>query len=194
MNWLKRNWKMILAGFAIILALAALYIFYPIHEDLTYLKDRVGDYEVKILRDTYGVPHVFGHTDADAVYGLAYAHSEDDFLTIQQMLLAARGDLATVYGLDSAALDYFVDFLRIWDVVDAEYENISPDTRKAVEAYADGLNVYAAGHPDEVLPGLFPVNGKDLVAVSVEKSPLFFTVQISRACRCRSVFMISNNC
>ena len=174
MNWLKRNWKMILAGFAIILALAALYIFYPIHEDLTYLKDRVGDYEVKILRDTYGVPHVFGHTDADAVYGLAYAHSEDDFLTIQQMLLAARGDLATVYGLDSAALDYFVDFLRIWDVVDAEYENISPDTRKAVEAYADGLNVYAAGHPDEVLPGLFPVNGKDLVAVSVEKSPLFF--------------------
>jgi len=174
MNWLKRNWKKILAGFVISLALAAAYIFYPIHEDLSYLKDRAGNYAVRILRDTYGVPHVFGHTDADAAYGLAYAHSEDDFLTIQQMLLAARGDLATVYGLDSAPLDYFVDFLRIWDVVNAEYENLSPGTRAVVEAYADGLNVYAAIHPDEVLPGLFPVNGKDIVAVSVEKSPLFF--------------------
>jgi acyl-homoserine-lactone acylase len=174
MNWLKRNWKKILTGFVIILALAAAYIFYPVHEDLTYLKERAANYDVKILRDTYGVPHIFGHTDPDAAYGLAYAHGEDDFLTIQQVLLAARGDLATVYGPDSAPADYLVAFLRIWDVVDAEYEKLSPETRAICEAYADGLNVYAAHHPDEALPGLFPVNGKDIVAASVEKSPLFF--------------------
>lgn len=175
MNWLKRNWKKLLIGFVGLLALAAAYIFLPIPpEDLSYLKDRAANYEVTILRDTYGVPHIFGHTDADASYGLAYAHSEDDFLTIQEVLLAARGDLATVYGPDSAPLDYFVDFLRIWDVVNAEYENLSPETRALVEAYADGLNVYAAHHPEEVLPGLFPVTGKDIVAVSVEKSPLFY--------------------
>jgi penicillin amidase/acyl-homoserine-lactone acylase len=174
MNWLKRNWKKILTGFAILLALVALYIFYPVHEDLSYFADRANFYNVKILRDTYGVPHIFGHTDADAAYGLAYAHSEDDFLTIQQVLMAARGKLATVYGADSAPADYLVQFLRVWDVVDAEYEKLSPGTRKIVEAYADGLNVYAAHHPDEVLPGLFPVNGKDIVAASVEKSPLFF--------------------
>jgi penicillin amidase/acyl-homoserine-lactone acylase len=174
MNWLKRNWKKILTGFVIILALAAIYIFFPVHEDLTYLKERAANYDVKILRDTYGVPHIFGHTDADAAYGMAYAHSEDDFLTIQQVLLAARGDLATVYGLDSAPADYLVAFLRIWDLVDAEYESLSPDTRAAVEAYADGLNVYAAYHPDEALPGLFPVHGKDIIAASVEKVPLFY--------------------
>jgi len=175
MNWLKRNWKKILTGFIIVLALAAAYIFFPVPpEDLSFLNDRAANYDVKILRDTYGVPHIFGHTDADAAYGMAYAHSEDDFLTIQQVLLAARGDLATVYGPDSAPADYLVAFLRIWDLVDAKYETLSPDTRAAVEAYADGLNVYAAYHPDEVLPGLFPVNGKDLIVVSVEKVPLFY--------------------
>jgi len=174
MNWLKRNWKRILVGFVIILALAAAYIFYPVREDLSSLADRAANYDVKILRDTYGVPHIFGHSDADAAYGLAYAHSEDDFLTIQQVLLAARGDLATVYGPDSAPADYLVAFLRVWDVVDAEYNNLRPETRAVVEAYADGLNVYAAHHPEETLPGLFPVYGKDIVAASVEKSPLFF--------------------
>jgi len=175
MNWLKRNWKKILIGFVILLALAAAYIFFPVpQKDFTQLSLLAKNYNVKILRDTYGVPHIFGHTDADAAYGLAYAHSEDDFLTIQQVLLAARGDLATVYGLDSAPADYLVAFLRVWDVVDAEYGNLSPETRAICEAYADGLNVYAAHHPDEALPGLFPVHGEDIVAASVEKSPLFF--------------------
>ncbi|HKI54278.1 MAG TPA: penicillin acylase family protein, partial [Anaerolineales bacterium] len=174
MKWLKRNWKKILIGFVIVLALAATYIFWPVKEDLSSLADRAANYDVTILRDTYGVPHIFGHTDADAAYGFGYAHSEDDFLTIQQVLLAARGDLATVYGPDSAPADYLVEFLRVWDVVNAEYEKLSPDTRKIVEAYADGLNVYAAHHPEEALPGLFPVNGRDVVAASVEKSPLFF--------------------
>lgn len=78
MNWLKRNWKRILIGFVIILALIAAYIFFPVPpEDLSYLKARAANHDVKILRDTYGVPHVFGHTDADAAYGLAYAHSEE---------------------------------------------------------------------------------------------------------------------
>jgi len=175
MNWLRRNWKKILVGFITVLILAAVYIFFPVpSEDLSYLKDHAANYDVKILRDSYGVPHIFGHTDADAAYGMAYAQSEDDFLTIQQVLLAARGDLATVYGPDSAPADYLVAFLRIWDLVDAEYETLSPDTRAAVEAYADGLNVYAGYHPEEALPGLFPVHGKDIIAASVEKVPLFY--------------------
>ena len=88
MKWLKRNWKKILTGFVILLALAVAYIFYPVSpEDLTQLKLVAKNYNVKILRDTFGVPHIFGHTDADAAYGLAYSHSEDDFLTIQPVLL-----------------------------------------------------------------------------------------------------------
>ena len=88
MKWLKRNWKKILTGFVILSVLAVAYIFYPVSpEDLTQLKLVAMNYNVKILRDTFGVPHIFGHTDADAAYGLAYSHSEDDFLTIQPVLL-----------------------------------------------------------------------------------------------------------
>ena len=70
-------------------------------------------YDVRILRDTWGVPHVFGRTDADAAYGLAWAHAEDDFDTIQGALLAARGRLATRLGPDGAPNDYLVQLLQI---------------------------------------------------------------------------------
>jgi penicillin amidase/acyl-homoserine-lactone acylase len=53
-------------------------------------------YDVRILRDTYGVPHIYGKTDADVAFGLAYAHAEDDFKTIQQSLMTSRGRLALV--------------------------------------------------------------------------------------------------
>ncbi len=130
---------------------------------------------MRVLRDEWGVPHVFGKTDADAAFGLAYAHAEDDFATIQGALLAARGKLASVYGQSGAPNDYMVALLRVWDFVDARYEkDLAPETRALCEAYAAGINRYAALHPKGALPGLFPVRGKDVVAGFVHKLPLFF--------------------
>jgi len=75
-----------------------------------------------------------------------------------------------------------VGLLRLWDTVDSRYEvDLSPETRAVCEAYAAGLNYSAALHPDEVLPGLFPVSGKDVVAGSVHKSPLFFGLDKARS-------------
>lgn len=169
-------WKPVLAVLLVAVVGIAAYLFLPITPDMSYLAKANQGYNVSILRDTWGVPHIFGKTDADAAFGLAYAHSEDDFLTIQQTLVAARGLLASVYGKDSAANDYMVGLLRIWDQVNAHYETqLAPDTRAVLEAYAAGLNYYASKHPKEVLtPELFPVTGKDIAAASVEKSPLFF--------------------
>jgi acyl-homoserine-lactone acylase len=168
-------WKRILAIVLLVLLAATIYLFWPESTNLDELATAGVAYDVRILRDEWGVPHVFGQTDADVAYGLAYAHAEDDFLTIQQSLLAARGQLATVYGPDVAPNDYMVHLLRIWDVVDAGYAtDLSPEVRAICEAYADGLNHYAALHPKEALPGLFPATGKDVVAGSVHKSPLFF--------------------
>jgi len=168
------KWGLLLVLLSVLGALV--YIFWPQRVDLAYLAQVGENYDVRILRDTWGVPHIFGQTDADTAYGLAYAHAEDDFKTIQQSLLAARGRLASVYGKDAAPNDYMVHLLRIWDVVEAGYESdLSPETRAILEAYADGLNHYAALHPGEVLAGeLFPVTGQDIVAGSVHKSPLFF--------------------
>ena len=61
--------------------------------DIPLSIDRVPQY-VATLRDKWGVPHVFGKTDADAAFGLAYAHAEDDWPTIQGVLAASRGTLA----------------------------------------------------------------------------------------------------
>jgi len=132
-------------------------------------------YQVSILRDTWGVPHVFGKTDPDVAFGLAYAHSEDDFLTIQGVLHAVRGKLAALLGPKGGPNDYMVNLLRHWDYVDAGYETeIDAKTRAICEAYADGVNYYAALHPEEVAPSMTPVRGKDIVAGFVHKVPLFF--------------------
>jgi penicillin amidase/acyl-homoserine-lactone acylase len=123
------------------------------------------------------VPHIFGVTDADVAYGLAYAHAEDDFATIQDALLAARGGLASIYGRKAVLNDYMVHLFRIWDVVEEKYETeLSPDTRAICEAYADGMNDYAALHPKAVKPGVLPIRGKDIIAGFVHKVPLFFRI------------------
>lgn len=130
-------------------------------------------YSVRILRDTWGVPHVFGKKDADAAFGLAYAHAEDDFKTIQLVLTAVNGRLATELGKKGAGNDYLVHLIRLWDTVNAKYEtDLDPETRALCEAYADGINYYAALHPKEAIKGLYPVNGKHLVAGFVHKMPL----------------------
>lgn len=135
-----------------------------------------GSPSVEIVRDSFGVPHIFGKTDADVAYGLAYANSEDDFGTIQLGLLAARGRLGEVEGESGAILDYALALFGIRELVDREYEHqLSEATRALVEGYASGLNRYAALHGSELLiTGLFPVSGKDIIVSTTQKVPLFF--------------------
>lgn len=157
-------------------AAGALYLFLrPASLPVDYFRSLADRYDVRILRDAWGVPHIFGKRDADVAFGLAYAHAEDDFRTIQGALLAARGQLATAFGREAAANDYMVQLLRIQDVVDTGYSrDLSFEARAICEAYADGLNYYAGRHPAKALPGLYPVTGKDVVAGFVHKVPLFF--------------------
>ncbi len=132
--------------------------------------------DVRILRDTWGVPHIYGKTDADTAFGLAYAHCEDDFGTMQETLISGRSLLGSVNGADSAPIDFMVHLLGVWDDVNAKYEtDLSPETRAICEAYARGVNRYAELHPDALkIPAIFPVTGKDIVAGFVFKAPFFF--------------------
>lgn len=67
MTWLKRNWKKILTGCVILFVLAAAYTFYPEkQEDFTRLSLLAKNYNVRILRDTYGVPHIFVQANTGA--------------------------------------------------------------------------------------------------------------------------------
>jgi len=161
-------------GLLIIVLVGASNLYTP-KFNLPIKVDSYNDYDVNIYRDTWGVPHIFGEKDRDTAYGLAYAHAEDDFKTIQDILLSLRGKLATVYGKDGAPNDYLVQLLRIWEVVESHYEyDLAKNVRSICESYADGLNHYAVLHPNEVVRGLFPVSGKDIVAGFVHRTPLMF--------------------
>ena len=78
---------------------------YPISVQKYEKQPKNNDFKATIYRDIMGVPHIFGQTDADAVFGLAYAHSEDDFKTIQDLLLGARAKLGSVYGIKYTPVD-----------------------------------------------------------------------------------------
>lgn len=138
--------------------------------------DPLVKHDVRIVRDTWGVPHIFGKTDADVGYGLAYAHAEDDFETIAETLAMVRGRAGAILGPDGAKLDFVGHLLDARGVADRGYlTQLSPATRALVEAYAAGLNQYAKDHPDEVkLHALFPVTGRDIVAGFALRSPFFF--------------------
>lgn len=167
----KSTWLVI----GLLLGGLAAFTFWPERIDLAHLQSSGDHYNARILRDTWGVPHIYGQTDADAAFGLAYAHAEDDFLTIQQTLLAAQGQLASVEGYSAAPIDYSVSLLRVWDVVEAEYGRLPTDTRALLEAYAAGVNRYAFQHPDQALSAdLFPITGPDILATAVQKLPLFY--------------------
>jgi len=134
------------------------------------------EYSVKILRDTWGVPHIYGKTDPDVAFGLAYAHCEDDFKNIQDTMLATRSLGGAANGANAATIDFIVHLLGVWDDVNAKYEtDLSRATRALCEAYADGVNLYVEKNPDAVvLPEAFPINGKDIVAGFVFKAPFFY--------------------
>lgn len=177
MRWILRI-LLALLGLAVGVALTMLVagqVGAPRKADLTPLIERARNYDVVIRRDRFGVPHVLGKTDADAAFGLAFAHSEDDFETIQTVALATRGTLAASQGAKAAPGDYIVKLLGVWDAIDARYDRDLPTDVKAVlQAYADGVNYYAARNPDRVKPGLLPLTGKDIAAGFVFKTPFFY--------------------
>ena len=107
---------------------------------------------IDIVRDAWGVPHIFSKTDAGVAYGLAWAHAEDDFETIQQGFLASKAMLGQHLGKSGAIVDYGIQFLKCRELVTSRYEkDISPEYKIILQAYCDGINAYARTYPKEIL-------------------------------------------
>lgn len=120
--------------------------------------------EVVIRRDSFGTPYIFGRTDADCAYGLAWAHAEDDFGRIQYLMALAKGRLGRLIGRSGVAMDYFAHFTGAFRLSAVQYDSLAPQTRRLLEAYAAGLNAFAQAHPRSVLDKkLFPVTGEDIM-------------------------------
>jgi acyl-homoserine-lactone acylase len=108
---------------------------------------------VTIIRDVYGVPHVYGKSDADAVFGLVYAQAEDDFNRVELNYINAMGRLAEVEGEKELWRDLRMKLFIDPADLKAKYAASPAWLKQLMVAWADGLNHYLATHP-EVKPKL----------------------------------------
>ena len=136
----------------------------------------LGDkYQVVIERDHLGVPHVIGERDVDAAFGFAYAQAEDNWQIIHDTIPFYRGTNAAINGKDAATVDFLVQWLGIWETIDRDYETqLKPETRAWIGAFVDGINYYAALHPEQTNPSIFPITEKDVVAGYMLRHLLFY--------------------
>jgi acyl-homoserine-lactone acylase len=156
---------------------AAIFLYNPLPENPSSqtLANLSKGYAAEIVRDKWGVPHISGVRDADASFGLAYAHAHDDFETIQETVAATRGVLAHYRGSSAAPTDYLVSLFDVWGTLERDYKKKVPtDVKEIAEAYAAGLNLYASKHAESVWPGLAPFYAEDVIAGFVFKTPFFY--------------------
>ena len=122
---------------------------------------------IDIVRDEFGVPHIYAETDAEVAYGLAWVNAEDDFKTIQEAYLAGNAMLSNYIGLKGAPADFISQFIGSESLIEEKINEISKDYIKVVEGYAQGLNAYAKANPEKVLyRKLFPVTPKKMLMYS----------------------------
>jgi acyl-homoserine-lactone acylase len=102
---------------------------------------------VTITRDDWGIAHVHGHTDADAVFGMIYAQAEDDFGRIEANYLTSLGRTAEAEGEDALWRDLRQRLFIDPSALKAQYAASPAWSKALMDAWADGLNYYLATHP-----------------------------------------------
>ena len=106
-----------------------------------------------IIRDSFGVPHIYGETDQDAVFGLLYAQCEDDFQRVEDNYIWAIGRLAEVEGAPAIYSDLRAKLFMTTQEAKARYDQAPASVKSLCVAFADGINYYLKTHP-EVTPKL----------------------------------------
>jgi acyl-homoserine-lactone acylase len=102
---------------------------------------------VTLIRDDWGIPHVYGKTDADAVFGVMYAQAEDDFNRVETNYLNSIGRLAEAEGEAQVYRDLRMKLFIDPDDMKAQYQKAPAWLKALMNAYADGLNYYLYTHP-----------------------------------------------
>lgn len=135
---------------------------------------QINTQRIQIARDSFGVPHIFAPTDPEVAYGLAWAHAEDDFTTIQTLILTGKGKLATNMGKKGAPIDYVFGLLDPGRTVKAELPSLDPRFLQLVKGYLLGLEAYARKHPEAVLnKNVFPVSVEEYLAAATFSIAVF---------------------
>ncbi len=124
----------------------------------------VNPQNVTIVRDSFGIPHIFGKTDAEVAYGLAWANAEDAFHISQDLIYAAKGFMGRKSGIKGAEYDFFVHSIGARELVNENFDKaLSPEFKNYLDGFVQGINAYAKAHPDEVkIKKAFPVTSRDI--------------------------------
>jgi|TARA_B110000238_G_scaffold42819_1_gene45877 acyl-homoserine-lactone acylase len=119
---------------------------------------------IEIIRDAYGVPHIYAATDVEVAYGFAWAQAEDHFKLLQEAYIAGNGMLSKHLGLKGAGADFLVQLIQAEKTVDDQYSTLDKKFIDLLEGFTQGFNAFANKHPKEVLQKkLFPLTPKKLL-------------------------------
>ncbi len=139
-----------------------------------FSQTKIDPSKIDIVRDSFGVPHIFAKTDTEVAYGLAWAAAEDDFKSMQEVILPAKNLMASVQGKKGAAGDYAFALFRCREITEEKWNTLTPAFLKLIEGYVEGLNDYAIKHPEEILhKKIFPVTLKEYVSSAVFALTIF---------------------
>ena len=103
---------------------------------------------VTIIRDTWGISHIYGKSDADAVFGLLYAQCEENFQRVEENNLEMMGRLAEAHGINSLYDDLAMRLIYDSKAAMKDYDNSPAWLKKLLDAAADGVNYYLYTHPN----------------------------------------------
>jgi len=131
-----------------------LFLFLPVHLfSQSFSKDEIFRWEkqaksVTIIRDNFGIPHIYGKSDADAVFGLLYAQCEDDFKRVEMNYIEKLGRMAEVKGESSVYDDLLIRMIIDSAEAVKDYNNAPAWLKKLCNAFADGMNYYLYKNPN----------------------------------------------
>lgn len=130
-----------------------------------FAQSKIDVSHIEIVRDDFGIPHIFTETDAEAVYGIAWAQCEDNFHIMQDNYAMTKNRAGRLMGKDGAVLDYIYGVFEIEAFVESRYaKDIDPKMENFLMAYCEAVNKYAETHPKEVKSkALFPLTPKEVL-------------------------------
>jgi len=127
------------------LFILSIHSFAQTKEEISKWEQQAG--RVSIIRDNWGIPHIYGKEDADAVFGLLYAQCEDDFKRVEMNYIEKLGRMAEIKGEAELANDLLIRLIIDSTEAKADYAAAEPWLKKLLDAHADGINYYLYKHP-----------------------------------------------
>jgi len=122
---------------------------------------------VRIVRDTYGVPHIYAANETEMMYGFGYALACDRARQIFTTVLTTHGRLAELWGEAALENDKMVRMFRLRALAEAGLDKLNPDTLKLIEAYCSGINAALVEHRADLPQWITRIEPVDVLAIAM---------------------------